>query len=573
MKRIYKVRIGNRDYTNVSTVDAYSLSPIPMPKELNPVKNKLFNQDIFDITDGNVRVLHSSTRSMQVIPGVLVLKDNKIFGKKKDKFLFKCVPDDKRFPIFVVPYRIKASFSKSYKNKYIVFKFNSWTDDQKHPVGQIVNVLGDVSKLEHFYEYQLYCKSLYASIQNITKKVMKKLKEKTENEYIENIMKKYTLEDHREDRNIFSIDPLKSRDFDDAFSLNENTDETCKISIYISNVAFWMEILDLWDSFNDRITTIYLPDRKRPMLPTVLSDALCSLTENDIRFAFELELTIDKQTNQIKEHQFFNSIIKVKKNLRYDTPEQENYKDYLIIFEIIKKLNKKTRYMDSLDDSHDLVAFMMITMNCICAKELQKYKSGIFRSASLSTNCEIPENLDTDIKKFVKNWNSFGSEYNKFENMKSHDILELDAYVHITSPIRRLADLLNIMIIQEKLGLNVLSSNARKFYNYWTSDNSLNYINKTMRSVRKVQNDCNLLKICSDDNELLQKTFNGFIFDKLVRNDALYQYMVFIPEINMVNRFTTRVNCSSMTNQKFKLFMFEDEINLKKKIRLEIIIE
>jgi len=567
------MRIGNRDYTEVSTVDAYSLSPVPMPKQLDPVKNKLFNQDIIDIKDGNIRLLHSSTRSMQVIPGVLVLKDNKIFGKKKDKFLFKCVPDDKRFPIFVVPYKIKASFSKSYKNKYIVFKFNSWTEDQKHPVGQIVNVLGDVNVLDYFYEYQLYCKSLYASIQNITKKAMKKLKENTENEYIENIMKKYTLSDHREDRNIFSIDPLKSRDFDDAFSLNETTDEMCKVSVYISNVAFWMEVLDLWDSLNDRITTIYLPDRKRPMLPTVLSDALCSLTQGDIRFAFELELTINKETNEIKEHKFFNSVIKVKNNLRYDTPEQENHTDYKKLFEIVKNLNKKTRYMDSIDDSHDLVAFMMVTMNYICAKELEQFRSGVFRSASLNTNCKIPENLDSNIKKFVKNWNSFGSEYNKFENMKSHDILEFDAYVHITSPIRRLVDLLNIMVIQEKLGLNVMSDNARKFYLYWTSNSSLEYINKTMRSVRKVQNDCNLLKICSEDDEMLQKIFDGFIFDKLIRNDALYQYMVFIPEINMVNRFTTRVDCDSMTMQKFKLFMFEDEVNLKKKIRLEIIID
>ena len=59
---------------------------------------------------------------------------------------------------------------------------------------------------------------------------------------------------------------------------------------YISNVVFWMEILDLWESFDDRIATIYLPDRKRPMLPTILSDALCSLQENRIRFAFTLDI-------------------------------------------------------------------------------------------------------------------------------------------------------------------------------------------------------------------------------------------------------------------------------------------
>ena len=56
-----------------------------------------------------------------------------------------------------------------------------------------------------------------------------------------------------------------------------------------------------------------------------------------------------------------------------------------------------------------------------------------------------------------------------------------------------------------------------------------------MRSIRKVQNDCSLLKICMEDSEVLNKVYEGFIFDKLVRNDALYQYMVYLPEINMVN--------------------------------------
>ena len=34
----------------------------------------------------------------------------------------------------------------------------------------------NVSSLDTFYEYQLYCKSLYASIQKFTKHTMKQLK-------------------------------------------------------------------------------------------------------------------------------------------------------------------------------------------------------------------------------------------------------------------------------------------------------------------------------------------------------------------------------------------------------------
>ena len=108
---------------------------------------------------------------------------------------------------------------------------------------------------------------------------MRSLKEKTEDEYIEMIKNSSNLKDYRDKRNIFSIDPLKSRDFDDAFDIEKIDDENTRISVYISNVSFWMDAMDLWESFSNRISTIYLPDRKRPMLPTVLSDALCSLTQ------------------------------------------------------------------------------------------------------------------------------------------------------------------------------------------------------------------------------------------------------------------------------------------------------
>ena len=106
---IYKLKIENREYTDISVVDAYTLKSIPCPKNLRPIENKMFNQDIFEVNENNdttsITILHSCARSMKVVPGVLVLHDNKTFGKSKDKFLFKCIPDDKRLPIFVVPYK------------------------------------------------------------------------------------------------------------------------------------------------------------------------------------------------------------------------------------------------------------------------------------------------------------------------------------------------------------------------------------------------------------------------------------------------------------------------------------
>ena len=560
---LYKLRVPNRQDACFGVVNAYTLTDEPIPVGFNPFVNKMFNQDIFTYIDGKVDILHSSARCMKVIPGVLALENSQTYGRVKDKFLYKCIPDDKRLPIFLVPYKIKLGFNKNIKNKYVVFEFRNWND--KHPLGSLTQTLGDVDSLEYFYEYQLYCKSLYASIQNINKKTMRKLKEKTEVQYIDMIIKNRDLKDYRETRNIFSIDPEKSKDFDDAFDIEELSDGKKRISVYISNVSFWMDAMDLWDSFSNRISTIYLPDRKRPMLPTVLSDALCSLTEGDTRFALELQLIVEDY--EVVDYKFYNSVIKLKKNLRYDTKEQENFPDYKELFKTISIMNKRKKYTDSIDSSHDVVAYLMILMNYLSAKELIKLKCGVFRSAKFNQSFVPPEELPKGVKKFLKNWNSQGGKYSK--DVGDHDMLELDAYVHITSPIRRLVDLLNIIILQDKLGWE-MSVKSKEFYERWTNDSSIEYINTTMRSIRRVQNDCSLLKICMDDLQVQETVYDGYIFDKLMRNDALYQYMVYLPEINMTNRFTSRYDKENLTRQKFKIYVFTDQHSLKRKIRVEV---
>ena len=51
----------------------------------------------------------------------------------------------------------------------------------------------------------------------------------------------------------------------------------------------------------------------------------------------------------------------------------------------------------------------------------------------------------------------------------------------------------------------LISSDAKHFYNKWISE--LEYINTTMRAIRKVQNDCSLLDTCFNKPETLEKTY------------------------------------------------------------------
>ena len=563
----YKINIESRNYDKFELVDVKTMINIDNIYNINPLKEKLFNYDIITYTNNECQLLHSTVKSSTYIPGVLVLKNNRKFGKYKQKFLYKCIPDDKRLPIFLIPYHMKNGFNKNYVNKYVIFKFKNW--DNKHPYGELVNVLGNVSSLDTFYEYQLYCKSLYASIQNFTKETMKQLKSHSQEHFIELIKEKYKLE-NRIGRDVISIDPKTSKDFDDAFGMMENETQFI-ISIYITNVSMWLDVLNVWSSFTERVSTIYLPDRKRPMLPTILSDTLCSLKEDDIKFAFTLDLYINKESYTLDNYTFKNTIINIRKNYVYDTDIQEKDELYLKIKDVLISLNNKKeyKYIDSIQTSHDLIAYLMIWMNYTSAKELVKNKCGLYRSSKMNDTFKPPSNIDDNIQKFLKIWNSYGGKYCKYIDLERHDMLELDAYVHITSPIRRLVDLLTMMKLQESLKLVEWGEEATQFYNYWTSDSSIEYINTTMRSIRRVQNDCLLLNICSTNKKILETIYKGFIFDKIKRNDGLYQYMVYLKELNMTNRITTRQDLNNYTYQDFKIYIFHDQERLKHKVRLE----
>jgi hypothetical protein len=285
-----------------------------------------------------------------------------------------------------------------------------------------------------------------------------------------------------------------------------------------------------------------------------------------------MDIIIDKNTNEILDFKFLNSCITVKKNLRYDTQEMEDYKDYKKLLNVVKIMNKNFKYVENINTCHDLIAYLMILMNYKCAQKFVENKKGLFRGAELNKTFVVPENASSGIQKFLKMWNSFGGVYMLFPNLKSHDMLDLDAYIHITSPIRRLPDLLNIIEIMDILGLMKMSKKSKDFYDSWTNEKNIEYINQTIRSIRKVQNNCSLLNMLTENKELINKEFTGYMFEKIKRNDDLFQYMVYIEDLNMVKRYTSRHDIPNETSQIFKLYIFSDEIRAQKKIRLELIV-
>ena len=421
--------------------------------------------------------------------------------------------------------------------------------------------------MSNYYEYQLYCKSINASIQNFTRITSKKLKEKTEQEFIETILNTHkSIRDYRNNKRIISIDPKESSDYDDAFELYREKDYHV-IKIYISNVTIWMETLNLWESFSNRVSTIYLPDRKRPMLPTSLSECLCSLQENTSRFAFVCEFKVKDYI--VTDTSYYNAVIIVSKNYAYEEDSLLQNTMYLETLNLTRRMSRKDKLLNNVKDSHNLVSYLMIMMNYHTATSMALHKIGIYRTVTTNRFNEdtVPTTVSHDVSDFIKIYNSSSGEYIEYnEKNMSHDFLKLKQYLHITSPIRRLVDLLNIIIIQNKLGLLDLSEGANTFKEMWI--NKLGYINDTMKSIRKVQNECTLLDVFQD-KELLEKKFKGVLFNKMLRNDGLYQYTVYLHNVKLISKINSMNELNNYDEFEFSIYYFKNESNFKHKIRVQ----
>ena len=497
-----------------------------------------------------------------ILPGILLLT-KKTYGRNKNgKFYYKCVPNDKTIPPFLIPYEAKhIGFNKNITNKFILFKCNEWTD--KHPTGTITTTIGDITNLEAFYEYQIYCYKLFVSTKEITNIINRQLKLIKGNSLIDNIRKENRIE-NRKGYNIFTIDPQFSTDLDDGLGIKNNI-----LSVYIANVPLLIKYLNLWELISDRVSTIYLPDKRRSMLPQILSENLCSLLENEDRLAFCMDIVLDDSESSIIDIKFCNVLINVTNNYRYnDIDKYGNTDDYKKILSIGKALLKNYKFIKEIKDSHHLIEFLMILMNYECAKKMVEYKTGIYRVLKLmeqptnTTISAITNAIPTEIFDFIKIWQSSAGQYTNYDNKNSHDLIGsgIENYIHITSPIRRLVDLLNIMKLQELLGLTDINESTAKFYNKWI--NRLEYINTNTRNIRKVQQDCSILHMCVNSPNILATTYDGYVFDKNT---------IYIPTLKIISRVKIKDELTEYGCYKCKLYLIEDEVTLKRKIRVEIL--
>ena len=234
------------------------------------INNRAITNDIVYINENN-EVIGIKSRTNKYFIGILYIESKTKYGiiNGKNKYLFKSL--NKKFPDFFV-----TSKHKNEKNMYVKIEFKDWDKKDKLPNGSILEYLGFVDDFDATQEALRYYYDIYKppmKIRNV--KINEDLKTL---ENIESI-----------DYEIFSIDPIGSKDIDDAFHFNKISDWhndnsgviKYEVGVHIASPSYFL--FDYIEEIMTRVSTVYLQNKKYPMLPEIYSDNILSLLENNLK--------------------------------------------------------------------------------------------------------------------------------------------------------------------------------------------------------------------------------------------------------------------------------------------------
>jgi ribonuclease R len=573
-------------------------------KEIN--NNRGITNDIVYIENNNV--ISIKERNNKFFIGILYINSKTKYGcvNGKNKYLFK--PLNKKFSNFFV-----TSKHKNEQNMYVKIEFKDWDKKDKIPNGVILEYLGYVGNIDAEYEALRYYYDLY-------KPPMKIKKDKIDSDLA-------TLSEIIEfEYEIFSIDPEGSLDIDDAFHFhkmsdyhNDNTNVVkYEIGIHIAYPTYFL--FDYIEEIMSRVSTIYLPNKKYPMLPNIYSDNILSLIENNKRIALSIIYTFDEKLNlenfKIKESNVINI-----KNYTYENFDLMLTKKSKLLNNVERNIIEffnisKTIFNLDTMDSHLFVEKWMIKSNHTIAKYLIKHnlKNVIIRTQKTPILCsnfnlEHDENendnqYNEELIKYIniKNEESAKYEIYDLENTNNSDTfahahtrtqtnhyrLNLDYYTHFTSPIRRAID---FYIHSFFLG-------KRNIFDKEKLTNIVNNINTFTKNQRKFQRQIKRLEFLSTikDNVIIT---TGYIIDILDRYIIIYipEYKLEekiciiqkkfekiiksnielnengeIETINVINESDNEINSYNLYEKlTIKLYVFLSFDNIFDKLKIEIV--
>lgn len=222
----------------------------------------------------------------------------------------------------------------------VVVKIKDWPENQKNPVGEVVEVLGrpgnnDTEMNAIMAEYELPVK-FPPNVLKAAEKIPLEIPE-------EEIRKR------RDCRDVvtFTIDPKDAKDFDDALSIRELKKGIYEVGVHIADVSYYVKENTLLDKeAYERATSVYLVDRTIPMLPERLSNGVCSLRPDEDKLCFSAIFRMDDNA-QVLDQWFGRTLIRSNRRFTYEEAQEMiegadgDYKtEVLLLNDLAQKLRK-----------------------------------------------------------------------------------------------------------------------------------------------------------------------------------------------------------------------------------------
>ncbi len=265
-----------------------------------------------------------------------------------------------------------------------------------------------------------------------------------------------------------TIDDEWTTEIDDALSLLK-TETGWQVGIHIADASAYVAPGSAMDHLaRERGTAIYLPDLKVRMLPTPLSEGACSLVAGEDRPAFSFLVEFDHELNQVSSR-MTPSLVRVRERLTYQMADarQADLQPFLNIAEACRQRREEAgavttgfprlnvRYADGEvhiekespnAPGQVLVSEMMILANRTAGEFLAgKGVPAIYRSQPAPEQALNMEELKDPVALFKMR--RFLRRGEMGLDPARHSGLGLDAYLQVTSPIRRFGDL----VVQRQL--------------------------------------------------------------------------------------------------------------------------
>ena len=237
----------------------------------------------------------------------------------------------------------KSKLNGGKNGQKVVVRLLDWEPNQKNPVGEVIDILGDRGDnnaemhailaefgLPYKYPAEVEAAALKIDAGITPEEVAKRID-----------MRGITT---------FTVDPRDAKDFDDALSIRKLKNGNWEIGVHIADVTHYVSPESIIEQeAAERATSVYLVDRTIPMLPEHLSNGICSLRPDEDKLTYSVLFELSDEA-EIQKYKIAKTVTRSIRRFAYEEAQkvietgEGDLKDEILTMDRLAKILRKKRF-------------------------------------------------------------------------------------------------------------------------------------------------------------------------------------------------------------------------------------